>query len=74
MSFTRQPAPPPPRPRHLPPTAAAVGGERQGRGWICSGSQQPPYPHFLPPNSRNPRGKGDGGGEGAAESCWHCHW
>ncbi|CAI5535357.1 unnamed protein product [Closterium sp. Naga37s-1] len=37
LSFRRQPALPPPRPRHLPPTVAAAGGERQGRGWCSAG-------------------------------------
>ncbi|CAI5999660.1 unnamed protein product [Closterium sp. NIES-64] len=37
LSFTLQPALPPPRSRHLPPTVAAAGGERQGRGWCSAG-------------------------------------
>ncbi|CAI5982719.1 unnamed protein product [Closterium sp. NIES-64] len=37
LSFTRQPALPPPRPCHLPPIVAAAGGERQGRGWCSAG-------------------------------------
>ncbi|CAI5999637.1 unnamed protein product [Closterium sp. NIES-64] len=37
LSFTRQPALPPPRPCYLPPTLAAMGGERQGRGWFSAG-------------------------------------
>ncbi|CAI5520259.1 unnamed protein product [Closterium sp. Naga37s-1] len=37
LSFTRKPALPPPRPCYLPPTLAAAGGERQGRGWFSWG-------------------------------------
>ncbi|CAI5509289.1 unnamed protein product, partial [Closterium sp. Naga37s-1] len=37
LSFIRQPALPPPRPCYQPPTLAAAGGERQGRGWFSAG-------------------------------------
>ncbi|CAI7865544.1 unnamed protein product, partial [Closterium sp. NIES-54] len=72
QSCTWQPAPPPPRPCHLPPTVAAAGGEGQGRGWCCRGSRWPPFPRHLPPNIRSRRGEGDGGGGCAEECCWRC--
>ncbi|CAI6008879.1 unnamed protein product [Closterium sp. NIES-65] len=37
MRTQEEPALPPPRPRHLPPTVAAAGGERQGSGWCSAG-------------------------------------